>query len=481
MKRNRIFKVFLSMMLVLVMLSACGNKQKVDNGAMTEDKNTVEEGGEAAKSEEAAESGDTADIGESPSSDKDGLTLSDEAITITLWDISTEDPVKSNTEDAIARFMADYTNVTVDFVHTQNDSYKEKLVIAMSSGQCPDMYMHWGGGPMIEYMKSGFASDITSLYENYCDVDFLKSAIAQCTYNDKMYAIPYGGISGSGIFYNKSIFDKVGVDVPTTIGELEAVCDKLLAAGYTPFSLANGSKWTGSMYFMYLATRYGGTGSFAAAADGSGAFTDEAFMYAAETIQDWVRKGYFPEGVNSLSTDDGQDRQLMYQEKCAMMLQGSWQSRNMRRDNEEWYTKNIGYFAFPALEGSEFDQKIVVGTSIGNGFSFNCDGEKLKACFILATQYYNDDIYNQKQLEANTIPSIVGMGGAIEDECMRQVWADFSAAPEVQLWYDQYLPPEVSEKHKDLCQDIFGLTMTPEKANQALQDSMDAYLGNNVK
>jgi raffinose/stachyose/melibiose transport system substrate-binding protein len=198
-------------------------------------------------------------------------------------------------------------------------------------------------------------------------------------------------------------------------------------------------------------------------------------MYAATTIQDWVKKGYFPEGVNSLTTDDGQDRQLMYQEKAAMMLHGSWQARSMAADQEDWYKANIGYFAFPALEGSTYPQNIVVGTSIGNGFSFNCDGEKLKAAFILATQFFNDDTYNQAQLAANTIPSIVGMGDTIQDQCMKQIWADFSAAPQVQLWYDQYLPPEVGEKHKDLCQNIFGLTMTPQDANQALQDAMAAY------
>lgn len=405
------------------------------------------------------------------------LTLTTEPMTITLWDIATDEPQKSIQEGAVQRFMDAYPNITVEITHTQNDAYKEKLIIAMSSGQCPDMYIHWGGGPMIEYINSGFGADITELYEKYNTVDYLPSAVEQCKYNGKMYAIPYGGIGGCGIYYNKAIFAEVGIEVPTTIAELEAACDKLVAAGYVPFSLANGSKWTGSMYFMYLATRFGGVDAFANAVAGTGSFTDEAFMYAAETIQDWVRKGYFPEGVNSLSTDDGQDRQLMYQEKAAMMLHGSWQSRSMATDQEDWYKEKIGYFAFPALEGNPNPQNICVGTSIGNAFSFNIsdDEEKLKAAFVLATQFYADDIYNQEQLDSNTIPSIAGMGDGIEDQCMAQIWADFSAAPAVQLWYDQYLPPEVGERHKDLCQDIFGLTMTPLEANQALQDAMAAY------
>ena len=41
---------------------------------------------------------------------------------------------------------------TVNQVAIQNDTYKEKLVIAMSSGECPDMYSSWSGGPMYEYI-----------------------------------------------------------------------------------------------------------------------------------------------------------------------------------------------------------------------------------------------------------------------------------------------------------------------------------------
>lgn len=477
MKLKRILVLIIGTALLLPSLAGCGgsNSGETTTAATTTAKETEKETEKTEKADETEK--DSPDETEASVAESgDGLTLTEDPITLVLWDISTEDPHKTIAEEAVQRFMAAYPNVTVDQIHTQNDAYKEKLTIAMSSGQCPDMYMHWGGGPMNEYIDSGFAADITDLFNDYCDVPFLQPAVFQCTYNDKIYAVPYGGLGGSGVFYNKTIFEKVGVDVPKTIAELEEVSDTLLEAGYIPFSLANGSKWTGSMYFMYLATRFGGTEAFAKAVDGSGAFTDEAFMYAAETIQDWVDKGYFPEGVNSLSTDDGQDRQLMYQEKAAMMLHGSWQARSMETDSADWYKENISYFSFPALEDSKYDQTIVVGTSIGNGFSFNCDGDKLIAGFILATQFFNDDIYNQQQLDSNTIPSIEGMGDKIDDSCMQQVWADFSNAPAVQLWYDQYLPPEVSEKHKDLCQDIFGITKTPEQANQELQDAMDRYL-----
>ena len=66
------------------------------------------------------------------------------------------------------------------------------------------------------------------------------------------------------------------------------MCDKLLEAGYTPFSLANSPGWTGSMYFMYLVARHSGNDEFAAANTQEGSFTSDAFIYAGEKIQEWV-------------------------------------------------------------------------------------------------------------------------------------------------------------------------------------------------
>lgn len=410
--------------------------------------------------------------------------LTTEPLTITLWDIATEDPTKSIQEGAVARFMADYPNITVEQVHQQNDNYKQQLVVAMSANQAPDMYIHWGGGPMAEYYKSGFVNDITELFNTYDHPDFIDAAVAQASYDGKVLAIPFGGLSGCDIFYNKTIFAEVGIEVPETIDELEAACDKLIEAGYVPFSLANGSKWTGSMYFMYLVARHSGNAEFDAAYDGTGSFTSEAFIWAGQKIQDWVNKGYFNEGFNSMVTDNGEDRALLYNNTCAMMLHGSWQIRSVMTDSKEWYDANFGTFRFPKdseAEAKGVPQDVEIGTAIGNGFSFNCwkedgsvDQDKLNACYVLATQYYNDDTYNAEQVASNTSPSIKGFEEGVEDPNQKVVIDVFFNASNVQLWYDQYLPASVTEVHKNCMTELFGLTKTPEEIGQMHDEAMAA-------
>ncbi|MDR1262650.1 MAG: extracellular solute-binding protein [Oscillospiraceae bacterium] len=392
------------------------------------------------------------------------------------WNIGTENPDKDYYQYSVDQFNANtQSGYTVSAVSIQNDVYKEKLIIAMSSGEAPDVYSSWSGGPMIEYVEAGFAQDIDDLVKaSPIYPKLMDAAWAQATYKGRIHAVPIMNISISGVFYNKEIFEKYGIAVPTTVAELEAACDTLVANGVIPFALANASKWTGSMYFMSLATRYGGLAPFQAAADGSGSFEDASYVYAGEKIQDWVSKGYFPEGVNSLSEDDGQAKQLMYQEAAAMLLCGSWYAGTFLSDSPEFYQK-IGWFSFPKVDGSDADTSIQIGTTGDQFLQLNCTGEKLDAAFEFVSYFSNDDSI-ELLASSNKIPATKNADTFEWDPVSQLILEACMNASATQLWYDQYLPPAVAEVHKDTSQELFGLTMTPEAANAKLQEAMQAYL-----
>lgn len=400
---------------------------------------------------------------------------SDSDKTITYWNIGTEGADKAALEYAVNAFNENTdSGYQVEMVAIQNDNYKERLVVAMSSGECPDMYTSWSGGPMNEYIDSGFAQPVDNLYEEYGLNDiFMEAATAQASYNGHIYAVPTYNVSLAGIFYNTEIFDEYNLEVPTTLSELEAVCDTLVENGITPFALANGPKWTGSMYYQCLVARYAGLEPFRAAVDGSGSFEDECFRWAGEKIQEWVQKGYFPEGVNSLDEDAGQAKQLIYQESAAMMLTGSWYTGTFSTDSPEFYEK-MDWFSFPAVDGSDADTSIQIGT-IGDQFvSFNCEGEKLDAAFECAS-YYASDEAQQVMVENGKIPPTKDAESLVTDPISKKVLEAANNASSTQLWWDQYLAPEVAQVHLDTCQELFGLTMTPEEADAQLQAAMEEY------
>lgn len=395
---------------------------------------------------------------------------------ISYWNIATEAPDKLFVDKAVEKFNAETeSGYTVTPTAIQNDTYKEKLVVAMSSGECPDMYTSWSGGPMFEYIDSGFAQPITDLLDaSPAKEMLLEAAIAQSTYKDEVYAFPYKNVSLAGIFYNKEMFEQYGLEEPTTLAELENICAVLKENGITPFALANGSKWTGSMYFMSLAARYGGLEPFQSAVAGEGKFTDECFIQAGDKIVEWVNNGYFPEGVNSLSEDDGQAKQLMYQETAGMLLCGSWYAGTFKTDSEEFYQK-IGWFPFPAIEGSDADASIQIGTVGDQYISFNCEGDKLAAAFECAEAHLSDEVISLI-FENNQIAPIQDAGERITDPVVKEIFDAAQAASSTQLWYDQYLPPAVASAHLDGLQEVFGLTKTPAEAQEAMQKAMDDYL-----
>lgn len=77
---------------------------------------------------------------------------------------------------------------------------------------------------------------------------------------------------------------------------------------------------------------------------------------------------------------------------------------------------------------------------------------------------------------AGQIPPIVGVDDMITDPVSKSIIDAANKASAVQLWYDQYLNPTVANAHLDGNQEVFGLTMTPEEANQKMQAAQAEYL-----
>ena len=104
------------------------------------------------------------------------------------------------------------------------------------------------------------------------------------------------------------------------------------------------------------------------------------------------------------------------------------------------------------------------------------DQDKLNACYVLATKFFNDDTYNAEQMASNTMPSIKGFEVGVEDPNQKVVIDVFFNASNVQLWYDQYLPASVTEVHKNSMTELFGLSKTPLEVGQAHDAAMQAAL-----
>ncbi|MDO4491490.1 MAG: extracellular solute-binding protein [Lachnospiraceae bacterium] len=411
---------------------------------------------------------------ESADAKAEGAAASGDKIDLTLWHIQTGATAEIVQQSA-ERFMADNPQYNVTVVQKQNDSYKTDLSLAINAGTMPDVFLTWGGQTLYDYIDEGLVCDLTEYMnaDNYKD-NYLDAAVEQCTYNDSIYAVPIENVSVAGFFYNKEVFEQYNLEEPKTIAELEKVCDTLVENGISPFALANATKWTGSMYYQYLATRFGGLEPFAAAAAGDGSFEDEAFVYAGEKIQEWVEKGYFCEGFNGMDDDSGQARMLFFNGDAAMDLMGSWFVSNVADESTMLEDDTLGFFPFPELETSDANQTYTLGTLGDNLYSVSAKCADTEGAFKLITYLLDDEAVAARKAQGKIIPL---KDFEADNDVVNEILDTLGGAAGVQLWYDQYLPSEVAEVHKSTSQEIFGLTKTPQDANAEMQKAIDTYLG----
>ncbi len=301
---------------------------------------------------------------------------------------------------------------------------------------------------------------------------FLDAGINQSTYKDKIWAVPVESTSIAMFFYNKKLFEENSWSIPTTIDELEVLADKMLAKNVILLHWL--TKTNGLV--LCIVDRMGGGKVFNNAANrvNEGTFEDPIFIEAGEKIVEWVDKDYFNEGFNGLDEDAGQARSLLYTDRAAMYLMASWFLTTSIVENPEFAESDFGIFPFPVVVGDNGDPNTVIGTVGNNFYSISSMSKYPQAAFDLI-KYLMDEKSIEDKVLLGDLPPVKNL--QVEDSKLQMVLDIANKAPSVQLWYDQYLPSELAEVHKDTLQAIFAKTMTPEEAAAELEAKATEILG----
>jgi len=234
-------------------------------------------------------------------------------------------------DQAITDFKKQHPGVTVQFSLKSFNQMQQNASMILNSSDVPDVMEYNKGDATTGLLsKQGLLTDLTPEVAKY-GWDKLLGPSLQVTarYNAK-------GVMGSGdwygvsdyaeylmVYYNKAMFAKYGIQVPTTMAQLEAAMATFVKAGITPFANA-GNDYLAMQYLYEMELsqstpqevqdyeRYTGPVNF----------HDAAWTNAAHTFQDWVNKGYIAkDSVGLTATQAGNDFETG---KNPMMLSGSW-------------------------------------------------------------------------------------------------------------------------------------------------------------
>lgn len=156
--------------------------------------------------------------------------LARDRVKITYWGLN-DDPANIMPE-LIKRFNDTHPEIEVEYlVVPQEQGIATKLLTAIAGGNPPDvarldrtMVVQWGAlgslVPLSEFMQaSGVKRE-----------DFYPKALADCIWNDEVWAIPVEADPCAMLFWNKALFREVGLDPespPQSIEELDMFADKL--------------------------------------------------------------------------------------------------------------------------------------------------------------------------------------------------------------------------------------------------------------
>lgn len=134
-------------------------------------------------------------------------------------------------ETVINNFNAANPGIKVNFVQVPDTA--TVLQSRAQLNEMPDMFGCTTGNMFELMFEDGIIMDLTG-QEFLSSVE--PSSLEMSTYQGKNWRLPYS-LSCYGLYVRTDIFEEQGLALPTTWDELMDVCEKLTAAGITPFAL----------------------------------------------------------------------------------------------------------------------------------------------------------------------------------------------------------------------------------------------------
>jgi raffinose/stachyose/melibiose transport system substrate-binding protein len=340
-----------------------------------------------------------------------------EDVTLTVWSWRTED------EDAYNAIFDVYEEanpgVTVEFVPFVNTDYNQILATGLTGDGGPDVAQLRAYGGVQANIEAGQLLPLDGEVDlsNFTD-NALKAATGLS--DGRVYGVPFA-YQAFTAFYNKGIFDELGLSEPETWDEFVNVLDTLKANDVIPISTPGADNWMMAILTDAIgAPRYGGQEFEAEILSGATDFNDPDYVAAIELMQ-WINdQGYIPEDVIGVSYDDS--RTLFLAELAGIFIGGSFEIGYWRENGPDL---DIGVFQVPAPPDSLAPASVVGWMDGSYGVNANSDNiDEAKALVEwMGTQEFGQ-LFTENIRQLSPIP-----GTTPEDPLLAEFGDLFAASP----------------------------------------------------
>ncbi len=403
--------------------------------------------------------------------------ITTEPVTITVWVIAGQetDVWKKVGE----MYNAEHPNVTIEVVTNEYQNQRDVVPSALATpGTDVDIIWYPGGGMTDTFAKEGLLLDLTPYEEEYGWYDQMYDGA-------RGYEVPDLGtfflstdlVFGDLIYYNKDIFEEVGVEPPTTdLEELFTLAAKLKEAGYEPLS---GTASKDPYYLGYvlsqLLPRFLGKDDTNKllywerdpnkSAETAEIIRSEGVIEAYDFLKR-MSKDVFAEGIAAFDYQAG--HALFDQGKAAMYAYGSWEFSSIPASNPDL---NFDYFLFPPHNG---DSTMIATYSNGIMCPAYVSEEKIPVIVdiinsLLTAEYAKECIFGVGLVSSSTNVSNEELQGLIPEGLSRAI-SDLNKNGSVDV-IDVWVSPARTKTLNDSYIGIVEGDWTPEEAAQYIYDA----------
>ncbi|MDD3336398.1 MAG: sugar ABC transporter substrate-binding protein [Eubacteriales bacterium] len=247
----------------------------------------------------------------------------EETVTLTVMNVQSSEDATYNA--AVAQFEAENPHIKIEHISTVNAELKKQVRIAMLAGNMPDVIM-FDNPDYASFAASGYLMDITDLVSGWTEMPtYYNATLSAVTYKDRLYGLPFESNS-LGLWYNKTMLDSLGLDVPTTWDDVLAICVAAKAQGN--YGLAIAAPQSEVATFQFIPWLYAAGGSI------EKLDTPEAAK-ALSFLADLVKEGYMSKEV--LGYSHGDLMKAFQGGNVALMVNGSWNIANLAENTSFEY------------------------------------------------------------------------------------------------------------------------------------------------
>jgi raffinose/stachyose/melibiose transport system substrate-binding protein len=326
----------------------------------------------------ACSNSETSTKGSNNQATNDPQSSSGEKTTITVRTAMAGDAEKVKREwfeKQIKKFEAENPEFLVEAEYVNTEAHRNKLKVEMAGGNPPDLFQTWGLSYSESFANNGMMLDLTEEFKNDPEWkdSFLPIALESYTYNGKIMGVSTGG-PVEGIYYNKELFKKFGLNPPNTYEDFIKAIDVAKENNLIPIAVGLKESYVSDWNMGAILQRMGGTEFFNEIMEGKGSFVNPDYIRAIKWIQDLAEMDVFPEGA--LGVANAQGRSLFGNGKALMHFSGSWTgSAFYSEEFPEGTGDKIGFVNIPNLPGGKGDQnKIRAAFSPGLAISGKVTG-----------------------------------------------------------------------------------------------------------